>query len=66
MLRQQRRRKIAVPADRSLRQLWKEGYKQREFQQMMLRLLLSAINVDQIAERLEGIEGDTQRYDHVH
>ena len=62
MLSQQLRSEVAVAADRSLCELREERNEQRKLEDIMLRLLLAAVDVYHIAERLEGIKRYAQRH----
>ena len=52
---------IAVAADRALYELRKEAYEQRVLEEVLLRFVAVTINVDNIADGLECVKGNTHR-----
>ena len=50
-----------VADDRSGDTLVEEARVQKKLEVIPLRLHLSAVNVDNVTEKLEGVEGDTDR-----
>ena len=63
MRRVQRLRQILILADRALHDLREIRDKQRKAQQIVLRLCLSAVDLDQIADGLQRVKRDAQRLD---
>ena len=54
------------PPDWPLQKLGKIGHKQREPKQIVLRRIFFSVNIDQISHRLKGVEGDSQRKQHIY
>ena len=56
----------AHPADRTLHDLGEEGEKEREPEGVPLRLDALPVDIQEIAGRLEGVEGDPEREEKLH
>ena len=56
---------VGKPADGSLNQLREKGDEQRRFGKIPLGCRLCAVNIDQIAHRLKGVEGDSERQNQI-
>ena len=55
------RNKIAWALNRSCNKLWEEGNEECVEEEIAFRLNVTAVNVDNVGECLEGIEGYTYR-----
>ena len=53
--------KLVVDADRTLDDLREEGHEQQQLEGIALSVGFLAVNVHDVAHRLEGVERDTQR-----
>ena len=53
---------MVKPADWTLYQLWKEGYKQRKPEEILFCFIFSTVNIDQIGSTLSPVRNDRKDY----